>query len=58
MVDVARCKEMCTSPAQLATGRCAGSTDCAARLRTLVTFEMKSLNYMMFFCDGDFVISA
>jgi hypothetical protein len=58
MVDVARCKEMCTPPALLATGRCAGSTDCAARLRKTVSFTRKLLNYLMFFFDGDFVISA
>ena len=58
MVDVAHCKEMCTSLALLPTDSRAGSTDCATGLRTAVAFLHKPLNYLMFFCNGDFVISA
>ncbi len=58
MVDVAHCKEMCTSLALLPTDNRAGSTDYAAGLRTAVAFIHNQLNYIKFFCDGDFVISA
>ena len=58
MVDVAHSEEMCTSLALLPTDNRAGSTDCAAGLRTAVAFIRNQLNYIKFFCHGDFVISA
>ena len=58
MVDVAHCKEMCTSLALLLTDSRAGSTDCAAGLRTAVAYIHNQLNYIKFFCNGDFVFSA
>jgi len=58
MVDVAHCRKMCTSPALLPTDSRVGSTDCTSGLATIVACLHKLLNYMIFFRDGDFVISA
>ena len=49
MVDVAHSKEMCTSLALLLTDNRAGSTDCAAGLRTAVAYIHNQLNYIKFF---------
>jgi hypothetical protein len=55
-VDVAHRKKMCTSPALLRTASRAESTNCAAGLRKAAAFLHKPLNYLVFFCDGDFVV--
>jgi hypothetical protein len=58
MVDVAHRKKMCTSPVPLPAASGAGSTDYAARLSTTVAFLCNKLNYLLFFYDGVFLISA
>jgi hypothetical protein len=47
---------MCTPPAQPQTEMAAGPIGCRTELQKVATFLYKTMNYLMFFRNGDFVI--